>query len=67
MNISSARPDALDHAARGFGVSNERLHEAARAVWRAADAYADHCTAAPVDLASPSRAGASAASVRSTA
>jgi len=58
MNISSARPDALDHAARGFGVSNERLHEAARAVWRAADAYADHCTAAPVDLASPSRAGA---------
>lgn len=67
MSTSSARPDALDHAARGFRTSGARLHEAARAVWDAADAYAHHCTAVGLDLASPSRAGATVADGRDMA
>lgn len=64
MTVSSARPDALEHAATGFHTSNARLHDAARAVWSAAGDYADHCPAVPVHLASPSRAGSVVADAR---
>lgn len=56
MTISSARPEALDHAAAGLSARGKGLRQALDAVWTAANAYADHCHAAPVDLASPGRA-----------
>lgn len=64
MSTNSARPTALDHAAAGLRSSGNRLHEAARAAWAAADAYAVHCSAVPLALPSTSRAGTTVADAR---
>ena len=61
MTTSSARPDALDAAADGLRTSSSRLHDAARSMWAAADAYRELCPDRPLDLVSPSRVGAAAA------